>query len=403
MPDPATVGLAAKLGASGAGLVALSAVWLGQVSAVHGIPERAAIAYVEAGRVEGCDWRDLAAVGWAESGHGTSQVDGVSRSIDAAGYVTPALEIFDVWDWGGGPMGFLRSTWEGGGYSQLGDYQDVDAAAQATCRYLKAKGYDADKWSALKAYNGSGPMAEAYADKTTAYAAGLPADPGGAVPAQEVASDAAGTVTGRRSLGDTLEAGWQWLWGGADAVEAATNQGGTPTLGPITAGLNDASRRWVAPPVAGQQTGEPVEQKPQSSVEGERIAAAARAWVGKEFRPGAREQCAFFVRQVLDEVGLDPGVTGQPFDGWESSEGMANSFGADQGQAVPVDGLQPGDVVMFLGTYGPAEWADDITHVGIYVGDGMIVDRPTASRPVQLRPLSTFEKFGGAVRLEVKP
>ena len=63
-----------------------------------------------------------------------------------------------------------------------------------------------------------------------------------------------------------------------------------------------------------------------------------------------------------------------------------------------IDQLQPGDIVMWANTYG--DWPEgSITHVGIYVGDGQIVDRPTAAAPVKRRPVTTFAHFVGAVRL----
>lgn len=135
------------------------------------------------------------------------------------------------------------------------------------------------------------------------------------------------------------------------------------------------------------------------SAESNQIAATAMEWVGKDFAPGAREQCAYFVRHVLNEAGLNVGVTRQPIDGYATSEGFANSFyGKDLGQIInDPSALQSGDIVMFLNTYGDYP-AGTVTHVGIYVGDGMMVDRPTASRPVQHRPISMF-KFAGALRI----
>jgi cell wall-associated NlpC family hydrolase len=135
------------------------------------------------------------------------------------------------------------------------------------------------------------------------------------------------------------------------------------------------------------------------SADGQKIADAAMSYVGKSFKPGVSAQCAVFVRQVLSDAGVNVGVTSAPIDGKSTGPAMANSFyGNDLGTIIKDKGaLQPGDIVMFFNTYG--NWpARTVTHVGVYVGGGMMVDRPTASRPVQHRSVDTFE-FAGALRI----
>lgn len=137
----------------------------------------------------------------------------------------------------------------------------------------------------------------------------------------------------------------------------------------------------------------------------QRVVNTAETWVGKEFNPGVSAQCAFFVRAVLKQAGVRVGVSQKALDGdirgdggLSEGAGMARSFfGSDIGQIItnPKD-LKPGDLVAFADTYG--NWPKgSITHVGIYVGNGRMVDRPTAARPVQKRSLSTF-KFVAGVR-----
>ena len=47
---------------------------------------------------------------------------------------------------------------------------------------------------------------------------------------------------------------------------------------------------------------------------------------------------------------------------------------------------------MFVRTYGVGEFPPDaITHVGIYVGNGEMIDRPTSSEPVKRRSIDIFE------------
>jgi hypothetical protein len=137
------------------------------------------------------------------------------------------------------------------------------------------------------------------------------------------------------------------------------------------------------------------------SADGQKIADAAMGYVGKSFKPGVSAQCAVFVRAVLADAGVSVGVTNAPIDGKSTGPAMANSFyGNDLGTIVKDKGsLQPGDIVMFFNTYG--DWpAGTVTHVGVYVGGGMMVDRPTASNGaiVQHRSVDTFE-FAGALRI----
>ncbi len=129
------------------------------------------------------------------------------------------------------------------------------------------------------------------------------------------------------------------------------------------------------------------------------LVQTALSYVGKEFRPGEREQCANFVREALKQAGIVVGVTRQAIDGHETGPAMASSFfGADVGTIIKDKSqFQPGDLVAFGGTYGGYS-ADTITHVGIYTGNGMMVDRSTSSEPVRERPLTTFQHVLYAVR-----
>jgi cell wall-associated NlpC family hydrolase len=59
------------------------------------------------------------------------------------------------------------------------------------------------------------------------------------------------------------------------------------------------------------------------------------------------------------------------------------------GRPIPFGSLQPGDLVFFY---------RNITHVGIYLGRGLIVDAPRPGRNVQVDPISSMP-FAGAIRL----
>lgn len=127
------------------------------------------------------------------------------------------------------------------------------------------------------------------------------------------------------------------------------------------------------------------------------VVDAATAWTGKSYKPGVAAMCASFVRTVLTESGVDIPV---PAGSWGPL--MADSFYAPESGQIIHDKAQlmPGDIVMFANTYnGPGRVINGrkITHVGIYLGEGMMVDRPTRSRPVQHRSINTFE-FHSALR-----
>ncbi len=122
-----------------------------------------------------------------------------------------------------------------------------------------------------------------------------------------------------------------------------------------------------------------------------KVASAAEKWVGEPFKAGAIEQCMMFVRHVLGEVGhpLAAATTKKAVDGHWPGLGFANSLaGRDLGAPLvdKIEGLLPGSIVFWDDTYG--NWpAGTITHVGIYIGNGQFVHRPTSSRPVEREEL----------------
>jgi peptidoglycan DL-endopeptidase CwlO len=61
----------------------------------------------------------------------------------------------------------------------------------------------------------------------------------------------------------------------------------------------------------------------------------------------------------------------------------------DEGQHISRSQLEPGDLVFFF---------QDISHVGLYVGNGMMVDAPTFGQPVQIQPV-LWNVYVGAVRI----
>jgi cell wall-associated NlpC family hydrolase len=61
----------------------------------------------------------------------------------------------------------------------------------------------------------------------------------------------------------------------------------------------------------------------------------------------------------------------------------------DSGMHVSRTNLEPGDLVFFFA---------DISHVGIYIGNGLMVDAPTYGQPVQVQPID-WGAYVGAVRI----
>jgi cell wall-associated NlpC family hydrolase len=61
----------------------------------------------------------------------------------------------------------------------------------------------------------------------------------------------------------------------------------------------------------------------------------------------------------------------------------------NEGEHIPRSQLEPGDLVFFF---------PDIGHVGIYVGDGLMVDAPTFGQNVQVQPVF-WSAYVGAVRI----
>jgi cell wall-associated NlpC family hydrolase len=115
----------------------------------------------------------------------------------------------------------------------------------------------------------------------------------------------------------------------------------------------------------------------------------ASKWDGKEFKPGQTARCADFVSTMVQEAGVAPQNFSHEVNCWELQK---------QGKKVDKKDLKPGDVVYFGYTYLPV----DYTHVGIYVGNGKFVHRPTADKPVRIDSLETgyyAQKYSSARRL----
>lgn len=149
--------------------------------------------------------------------------------------------------------------------------------------------------------------------------------------------------------------------------------------------------------------------KEKQFIDTKNIVSIAKEWIGFNFHPGQREQCAAFVRDVINEAGFEIGCTKNPSDlsllttGSTLAPGYANSFaGDDIGLKITkISDLKEGDIVLFKNTYG--NWKDGvITHVGIYIGNSEFIHRPTSSKPVQKDNIINYGNFAEGRRLYLK-
>jgi len=120
---------------------------------------------------------------------------------------------------------------------------------------------------------------------------------------------------------------------------------------------------------------------------GDRIVQLAQAWTGVPYlfggcsRTGVDYSC--LVQNVYAAVGIHlPRVAVDQFN-----------------STVPATDPQPGDLVFFANTYEPG-----ISHVGIYIGNGMQINAPTTGDVVSVAPVFTGywgNHYAGARRVRV--
>ena len=107
-----------------------------------------------------------------------------------------------------------------------------------------------------------------------------------------------------------------------------------------------------------------------SSGDGTAVVQAALTRVGSPYSWGATGPSAFDCSGLIKWAFLQNGKS-LP----RSSQALAQG-----GQAVAVSDLQPGDIVTFY---------SDVSHAGIYIGDGMMVHASTYGTPVKVAPISS--------------
>ena len=109
---------------------------------------------------------------------------------------------------------------------------------------------------------------------------------------------------------------------------------------------------------------------PAATGEGAAVVQAALTRVGSPYSWGATGPNAFDCSGLIKWAFLQNGKS-LP----RSSQALAQA-----GQPVAISDLQPGDIVTFY---------SDVSHAGIYIGDGMMVHASTYGTPVKVAPISS--------------
>jgi hypothetical protein len=114
---------------------------------------------------------------------------------------------------------------------------------------------------------------------------------------------------------------------------------------------------------------------------------ASRAVQAAQSSVGLRRGQGLMCAQVIADIGINPPIPRQTWDGLNTGPQMANRFFSDEvGTRVHPSQFQPGDMVAYertYGNYGPGV----ITHVGIYMGNGQVWDH-SRSNGTQVRPIT---------------
>src|SRR6266511_5555993 len=142
----------------------------------------------------------------------------------------------------------------------------------------------------------------------------------------------------------------------------------------LTGGQPGQGAGGASPPIAGTPVALPV-PTPGSRLGvdlGDRIIQLAQGWLGVPYLFGGCSRggvdCSCLVQNVYAALGIHlPRVAVDQFNA-----------------TTPTGDPQPGDLVFFANTYMPG-----ISHVGIYIGNGMQINAPTTGEVVTVAPVFT--------------
>lgn len=162
-------------------------------------------------------------------------------------------------------------------------------------------------------------------------------------------------------IGGVGQAITNWIWGDDKPAARPARTGGQGASGD-TNGVSRQGRLRAA----GAGMADAMGANPQGTA----IARSARSMVGKTFKPGEEARCADFTSTVVEQAA---GPTPKGF----FHTVTARDFGKMGAQPVSRQQLRPGDIVAFNNTWRESKDSADHTHVGVYVGNGQFVHRPT--------------------------
>lgn len=126
---------------------------------------------------------------------------------------------------------------------------------------------------------------------------------------------------------------------------------------------------------AGTGTGSGAEAGSGYAAKAEKVLAFARAQIGKPYVWGASGPSSYDCSGLTQAAWREAGVT-LPRTTWDQVE---------VGTRVATSDLQPGDLVFFY---------DDISHVGIYKGDGMMIHAPKPGANVREESIYSMPIYG---------
>lgn len=137
----------------------------------------------------------------------------------------------------------------------------------------------------------------------------------------------------------------------------------------LTGGHNGQGAPAIATPVA---LPAPAGEPPVTGDLAGRIIELARAWLGVPYSFGGCSRAGVDCSCLVQNVYMAEGI-------------HLPRLAVDQFNATtPIGDPQPGDLVFFANTYMPG-----ISHVGIYIGNGLQINAPTPGEVVRVAPVFT--------------
>jgi cell wall-associated NlpC family hydrolase len=382
-----TVAVAAALVLLAAAFLGAGAGILGQAAsacqaappaspAAAAIPAAYLAGYQEAGARYGIPWTVLAGIGEVESGHGRSNAPGVHSGANPAGAAGPMQ--FGIGGlagntWGGAPV--HPASEHAGGYGTDGDHDgivnvyDPGDAIPSAAYFLKANGAPGDLRAALFAYNHSDGYVTDVLDQAARYAAGgtrvLAAEQDPACQQADLGPLPAGTA-GKILAYAEAQLGKPYLFSGGPGGEITLNPHVCPAQ---KADVSDSSGATGVV----QATLDPEQRCVVAAAILYAVAQLGKPYVWGGTGPVGYD-CSGLIMMAYRAAGVSlPRTTFQ-----QVYAGTAVYSFSD---------LMPGDLLFTPGSDGTAE---DPGHVGMYVGQGLVIQAPQTGEDIEITPFKGY-------------